>query len=170
MKPNVEEMLDGVPIPSHLLLLGHSLRNDLVNRGFSESGRYPRPTTKAAAVVWYESAFSSQVADGIQQQIPELSQCRDVLEATGVRPLSEMQQADQSPNHLTISKTPLHPLELIQRMAANRSLCQTTNTFCSLLEILNPHANVEPVQHMVSLGCQLMMKCSQPSVTVAENR
>jgi hypothetical protein len=33
------------------LLLVHSFCNDLVNRRFSESGRYPRSTTKAAAVV-----------------------------------------------------------------------------------------------------------------------
>ena len=35
-----EEGLDSVPAPSHLLLFVHPFRDDLVDRGFGESGRY----------------------------------------------------------------------------------------------------------------------------------
>ena len=38
MNAYVEERLDRVPIPPHLLLLGHSFGSDLVDRRFGESG------------------------------------------------------------------------------------------------------------------------------------
>jgi hypothetical protein len=107
VKADVEEMLDSVPASSHLLLLVHPFRDDLVHRRFGESSRYPRSTTKAAAA--HSPAFSAL----------------DVLEATSLRPLSEVHQPDQSPNNLTVPKAPLHRFELIQRMAANRSLRET---------------------------------------------
>jgi hypothetical protein len=53
----VEKMLDSMPAPSHLLLLVHLFRDDLVHRGFGESSRYPRSTTKAAAA--HSPAFSA---------------------------------------------------------------------------------------------------------------
>jgi len=57
-------------------------------------------------------------------------------------------------------------------MAANRSICQTCDALCHLLEILKSHADVKPVQHMLCVRSQLAMKGAQaasPSVrTVKE--
>src|ERR1700677_1933725 len=48
---NVEEALDRVTIPPHLLLLCHALCDDLVDCGLGEPGRYPCSRAIAFAVV-----------------------------------------------------------------------------------------------------------------------
>jgi hypothetical protein len=40
---DVEERLDGVPVPSHLLLLHHALRKDLVDCRCDEASRDSQP-------------------------------------------------------------------------------------------------------------------------------
>jgi hypothetical protein len=84
--------------------------------------------------------------------------------------MPEVHQADESRNDLAIPEASLHPFELIQRVATNRSVRQIMNTFRSLLEILKPHPNVEPVQDVFGLRCQPTMKCTQAGIAVAENR
>src|SRR5215471_2185721 len=80
-----------------------------------------------------------------------------------------MHQADESSFYLAIPEAPFRSFELIQRMAANRSLGQTVNAFRNLLEILKSHTNVEPIQHMLGTRRQLAMNCAQASVAVREN-
>ena len=80
-----------------------------------------------------------------------------MLEATGSRPLPEMHQADESSFYLAIPEAPFRSFELIQRMAANRSIGQTINAFRNLLEMLKSHTNVEPIQHMLGTRRQLSM-------------
>jgi hypothetical protein len=41
MNANFQESLDGVPTPSHLLLLYHALGNDLVDGRFDKASRDP---------------------------------------------------------------------------------------------------------------------------------
>jgi hypothetical protein len=51
VNPNLKELLDSVAIPSHLLFLGHPFRDNLVDCGFGESGRYSTVITVTLAVI-----------------------------------------------------------------------------------------------------------------------
>lgn len=50
MNADIEKRLDGVPVPSHLLLLYHALRNDLVDYRFDEASRDLQPITVTISV------------------------------------------------------------------------------------------------------------------------
>jgi hypothetical protein len=67
---NLDEGLNRISVPPHLLLLVHPFADNLVHRGFGESGRYPRSVTVALAVVWYRIRIQFQVSDGFPQAIP----------------------------------------------------------------------------------------------------
>ena len=51
MNPYVQELLDRIPVPPHLLLLRHPFGDNLVDGGFGKSGRDSQPSTVALAVV-----------------------------------------------------------------------------------------------------------------------
>jgi hypothetical protein len=67
---NLDEGLNRMSVPPHLLLLVHPFGDNLVHRGFGESGRYPRSATVALTVVWYGIRIQFQVSDRFQQAIP----------------------------------------------------------------------------------------------------
>ena len=48
---NVDETLNSVTVPSHLLLLRHPFRDDFVDYGLGEFGRYPRSRLVALTVI-----------------------------------------------------------------------------------------------------------------------
>ena len=68
-----EEGLDSVPALSHLLLFVYPFRDDLVDRGFGESGRYSRSNTKPIAVVRHRIGIQFQITNRIQQRIAQFS-------------------------------------------------------------------------------------------------
>ena len=63
---DVGELLDCVPVPSHLLLICHPFGDDLVNRRFSEPGRYSGSIPIALAVVWHGIRVRFEIANHIQ--------------------------------------------------------------------------------------------------------
>ena len=59
--------------------------------------------------------------------------------------------------------------ELMQRMVANGAISHAVEAFGHLHEILEFHSDVEPIEHMLCFGCQLMMNCAQASGSISEN-
>ena len=68
--PYIQERLDRVPVPPHLLLLPHPFGDDLVDGGFGQSGRDSQPRTVALAVVGKRIGVRCQLANGVEQRIP----------------------------------------------------------------------------------------------------
>lgn len=93
-----------------------------------------------------------------------------MLEALGLRPVLELHKACDASFDVSIPETPFGALELGKRMVTGRSIGDSVYAFGKLLEILKLHADVKPVQHMLSLRHQLAMNRSQTSVAIGKDR
>src|SRR5947207_7545810 len=60
-------------VPGHLLAFGHSLGYDLLDNGFCKTSGDSGPLAVLASVVRHRIRVQFQVADGLQQGGPELS-------------------------------------------------------------------------------------------------
>ena len=81
MNANVQERLDGVPVPSHLLLLCHAFRNDLVDCRFDKTGRDPQPITIATPVIGHRISIRFQVTNQIEKSAGYLSEWENMPKA-----------------------------------------------------------------------------------------
>src|SRR3954453_23905713 len=145
--PYVQELLDRVPVPPHLFLLPHSFGNHLVDGGFGKSGRDSQPRTIPLAVVGERIRVRFEVAKGVEQRISQLSQRGTVFQAFRVGPLPQTYQADETSLRTSMPEAPFDAFELSQSMTANGSLPQTVYTLCQLLQILEPHTDMEPIEY-----------------------
>ena len=84
---NVEEALDRVAIPPHLLFLRHALRDDLVDRGLGEPGRYSGSRAVAFAVVRHGIRVRFEVSIHVEQRFAQLVQGWKVVETQGAGPV-----------------------------------------------------------------------------------
>jgi hypothetical protein len=57
---NIEETLDSVPVPSHLLLLHHSFGDNLVGCRLDEPGRDPLYRTVTLSIIGHRICFHSR--------------------------------------------------------------------------------------------------------------
>src|SRR5580658_5580907 len=80
-----------------------------------------------------------------------------------------MHQSDQSPYPMAIPETPLRALQFIQGMAANPTIGESVDALCELLKIRKSHGNVEPIQHVLRFGRNLLLDGLQPGIPIAKN-
>ena len=66
MNANIQKSLDGMPTPSHLLLLYHALRNDLVDGRFDKACRDAQPIAVAISVIRHRISVGFQVANQVE--------------------------------------------------------------------------------------------------------
>jgi len=92
-----------------------------------------------------------------------------VVETLGPCPLLQMHQSDQSPYPVAIPETPLRTLEFIQGMAANPTIGESVDAFRDLLKIRKSHGDVEPIQHVLSFGRNLLLDGSQTDIPIGKN-
>src|ERR1017187_8899347 len=81
-----------------------------------------------------------------------------------------MHQSDPSPYPVAIPETPLRVLQFIQGMAANPTIGETVDALCDLLKIRKSHGNVEPIQHVLRFGRNLLLDGSQTGIPIAKKR
>ena len=92
-----------------------------------------------------------------------------MVETLGPCPLLQMHQSDQSPYPVAIPETPLRTLEFIQGMAANPTIGESVDAFRDLLKIRKSHGDVEPIQHVLRFGRNLLLDGSQPGIPIGKN-
>jgi hypothetical protein len=80
-----------------------------------------------------------------------------------------MHETYETPYRLPIPKAPFRAFEFDERMAANGSVRDAVYALGKLFQILKSHADVEPIQHVLALWCNLAMDCTQPSIAIGEN-
>jgi hypothetical protein len=80
-----------------------------------------------------------------------------------------MHQAYQASYRLTIPKPPFRAFEFSKRMATNGSVRDTVYSLGKLFQILKSHADVEPIQHVLALWCNLAMDRAQASIAIGED-
>src|ERR1017187_7059184 len=97
MNANVQERLDGVPVPSHLLLLCHALRDYFVDCRFDKARRDPQPITVTTPVIGHRIRVRFQVANQIEKRAGHLSEWENMLEALSPRPVFEVYKAGDAP-------------------------------------------------------------------------
>jgi hypothetical protein len=81
-----EKRLNGMSVPGHLLAFGHSLRYDLIDGGFCKTCGDSGPLTVSASIVRHRIRVQFQVADGLQQSGPELSNSILLFKTTAPHP------------------------------------------------------------------------------------
>jgi hypothetical protein len=69
---NIEETLDSVPVPSHLLLLHHSFGDNLVDCRLDEPGRDPLSRTVTLSIIGHRICVQLQVANHIRKRVLQL--------------------------------------------------------------------------------------------------
>jgi hypothetical protein len=69
---NIEETLDSVPVPSHLLLLHHSFGDNLVDCRLDEPGRDPLSRTVTLSIIGHGICVQLQVANHIRKRVLQL--------------------------------------------------------------------------------------------------
>jgi hypothetical protein len=80
-----------------------------------------------------------------------------------------MHQSDQSPFHVAIPQTPLRAVELSERMATNPTIGNSVNASGELPEIGESHRDMEPIQHVLGFGSNLLLNGSQTSISIRKN-
>src|ERR1700722_9533318 len=80
-----------------------------------------------------------------------------------------MNQSDQSPYPVAIPETPLRALQFIQGMAANPTIGESVDALRELLKIRKSHGNVEPIQHVLRFGRNLLLDGSQTGIPIGKN-
>ena len=96
MNAYVEKTLNSVSVPSHLLALCHSLRDDLVYCGLYEFGRYSATISVSFPVVRHGVSVEFQITNYIEQRAAELLHRGDLFERTRASPVPEVHQATDS--------------------------------------------------------------------------
>jgi hypothetical protein len=92
-----------------------------------------------------------------------------MLEALSPRPVLDLHKASDASFRVSVPETPFGTLELGKRMVTDRFIGDSVYAFGKLLEILKLHADVKPVQHMLSLRRQLAMNRSQASIAIGKD-
>lgn len=70
MNTYVEKPLDGVPVPSHLLLLHHAFRDDFIDRGLDKSSGDPLTGAVPLTVIGHGICVQFQLAYHLQERLP----------------------------------------------------------------------------------------------------
>src|ERR1035438_9522505 len=90
------------------------------------------------------------------------------LEALSPRPVFEVYKTGDAPFCVPVPEAPFGALKLGECMGTDCSIGGGIYALGKLLEILKLHADVKPVQHMLSLRCQLAMNRSQTSIAIGK--
>jgi hypothetical protein len=89
-----------------------------------------------------------------------------MLETLNPRPIFEINKAGDAPLRISVPEPPFGAFELGKCMVTDGYIGSLIYAFGKLLEILKLHADVKPVQHMLSLRHQLAMNGPQTSIAI----
>jgi len=93
---HVEEGLQGPSVPSHLLLLDHALRQDLVDRALDEGGRDRQPVMPAPPIVHQRTTVGMKKFNQIGN-MPSGGNCAaHVADVNGVKPVRQLRHAPET--------------------------------------------------------------------------
>jgi len=92
-----------------------------------------------------------------------------VVETLGPCPCPKMHQSDDASFDVAIPEAPLRPLQFIQGMAANPTIGESVDAFRELLKLRKSHGDVEPIQHVLRFGRNLLLDGSQTGIPVGKN-
>ena len=112
VKPNVEEMLHGEPIPSHLLLLYEPFTDDLIDCRFHEARADSLTVTVTLAVIWNKAAIALDVRAEFLNRFEQLVLGLPmVLECCALQIHLHKLQVSESLKHIAVPQIPLDALE-----------------------------------------------------------
>ena len=92
-----------------------------------------------------------------------------MLETLNPRPIFEVNKAGDAPLRISVPEPPFGAFELGKCMVTDGYIGSLIYAFGKLLEILKLHADVKPVQHMLSLRHQLAMNGPQTSIAIGKD-
>ena len=166
MNANVQESLDFVSAPSHLLLLYHALGNDLVDGRFNKARRDSQLVAVAISVIRHRISVRFQIANQIQECVGHSFKWESILGALGTQAMLEVNKARDATLCISVPEPPFGVFEFVEYMGTDYSIVSLIYAFGKLFEILKLHADVKPVQDMLSLRDQLAMNGPQASVAI----
>ncbi len=101
-----EKTLNGMAVPSHLLLLRHAFSNDLVDGRLGKAGRDPQTPTVALAVVRHGISVELQVANRIEKHAPQSSPARECVRNSELVPTVRDAPGRRDLHRLAMPKAP----------------------------------------------------------------
>src|SRR5450631_113924 len=106
MNANVQESLDCVSAPSHLLLLYHTLGNDLVDGRFNKARRDSQLVAVAISVIRHRISVRFQIANQIQECIGYSFKWESILGALGTQAMLEVNKARDATLCISVPEPP----------------------------------------------------------------
>ena len=144
MNANVQKNLDGVPVPSHLLLLNQAFRDDFFDPRLDKPSGYPLFCAVQLTVIGHGVCVRLQIAYRLQKHVRELLQGGDVLETPCLRPLPKMDQTDCSSLGEAIPNAPLRAVEGRTLRYILSGVSIDRRAFLSTPTVFHFHRSIEP--------------------------
>src|SRR4051812_38043071 len=168
-RAHVQEGLHGRPAPAHLLLLGHALGYDLVDRAFHERRRDRLTTLTPGGVGHQRAPIALEVAQKIADVSLEAADAGHLAYRLASRPAAQGSELAPAPRPAPVPQAPLRPVQVANRVVGEGRVSRA-KAAGRLPRVLKADSGVPPVQHDRGARQRLALQPPQPGIAVAQHR